>query len=344
MKIYDINGYVDIPAILALGMPFTFIVGGRGTGKTYGALKYVRDNDIRFLFMRRTQSQLDTINKPEYSPFKSVDNDTDRHTLSKALSKYTAGYYDAVQTEDGSLDPVGPCLGYTAALSTIANLRGFDASDVTLMIYDEFIPERHERPIKNEGAALLNAYETVNRNRELQGRPPLQLLCLANANDLGNPIFMELGLVRVAEKMRQKKQELRVDPKRGICIVLLQDSPISAKKRDTALYRLSSGSEFSEMALDNSFSGEERSTVQSMPLSELRPVVAVGELCIYRHKAKRQFYASTHVTGSPPTFGAGEMELARFRRVYNWIWVEYMRNNIVFEEYLAEILLTKYFS
>ena len=45
------------------------------------------------------------------------------------------------------------------ALSTVSNLRGFDMSDCTLLIYDEFIPEPHERPLKNEAAALFNAYE-----------------------------------------------------------------------------------------------------------------------------------------------------------------------------------------
>ena len=40
------------------------------------------------------------------------------------------------------------------------------ASDI---IFAEFIPEAHERLIKNEAAALFNFYETINRNRELDG-------------------------------------------------------------------------------------------------------------------------------------------------------------------------------
>ena len=41
MGLYLPNGYVDIRWILAQGLPFNFLVGGRGTGKTYGALKVV---------------------------------------------------------------------------------------------------------------------------------------------------------------------------------------------------------------------------------------------------------------------------------------------------------------
>ena len=60
MNLYTPDGWVDIPAILACGMPFIFCVGGRGTGKTYGALKQARaesDPDNRFLLMRRRNQE-----------------------------------------------------------------------------------------------------------------------------------------------------------------------------------------------------------------------------------------------------------------------------------------------
>ena len=142
--------------------------------------------------MRRTQAQADLINKSDFSPFKPVCDDKHIEITTAPVSKYNAKFIK---------DEV--VIGYTCALSTIANMRGFDASDVKLLIYDEFIPERHERPIKSEGSAFLNAYETMNRNRELKGKRPLTVLCLANAFDIANPIFLELGLVGIAEKMKQ---------------------------------------------------------------------------------------------------------------------------------------------
>ena len=346
-RLYTPEGWLDLDAILACKQPFVFVVGGRGTGKTYGALSMARDRSVqdgrRFILLRRLQSQVDLINKPEYSPFKSLDRDRGYLTVSRPLSKYTAGFYEASKTDDGNLVPTGPCIGYTAALSTISNMRGFDASDVDLIIYDEFIPESHERPLKDEAGALFNAYETINRNRELTGDPPAQLLCLANANDLGNPIFLALGLVNRAETMRIKGQEIWTDTKRGICLIILRDSPIGQKKRETALYRLTGGTEFAEMALDNSFSGEERGSIRPMPLKEYRPVVVIGELCIYQHKANSSFYVTTHVTGSPPTFGAGPVDRERFRRAYFWIYQAYLMRQIIFETYSCEILLKKYF-
>ena len=157
MGLYLPNGYVDIRWILAQCLPFNFLVGGRGTGKTYGALKVVVEDNIKFMLPRRTQAQIDFVTKSEFSPIKPINRDLGVDITAAKKTKYNTGFY-----ADDSGDPIG----YASALSTMSNLRGFDASDVQLWIFDEFIPERHERPIKNEGAAFLNAYETMNRNLE----------------------------------------------------------------------------------------------------------------------------------------------------------------------------------
>lgn len=339
MKLYQKSGYVNIRGILDLQLPFNFCIGGRATGKTYTTLKTVKEDCIPFFFMRRTQAQADLINKPEFSPFKTVNKDNNWNIVSKPITKYNAAFYDMTEEAENGYEPIG----FSGALSTMSNVRGFDAQEIELLVYDEFIPERHERPIKNEGSALLNAYETINRNRELKGCKPLQMLCLANANDISNPIFLELGLVAIADRMRRNGQEVYINRERGIGIFMLSESPISGKKRETALYKLTRGSEFEQMSIDNNFVGCDYSNIVKRPLIEYKPIVAVGEICIYSHKNNGKLYVSTHLTGSPKQYTSGESDTARFQRTYFWIWEEYMQNNIEFEEILCEILLTKYF-
>ena len=75
MGIYLDNGYLDIEKILSYKMPFSWIVGGRATGKTYGALKYAYESHTRFILMRRTQTQTDLINKAEFNPYKAINQD-----------------------------------------------------------------------------------------------------------------------------------------------------------------------------------------------------------------------------------------------------------------------------
>lgn len=344
MNLYLDSGFLDFKKIVDLDLPFNFVVGGRGTGKTYGALSYLIDNNIKFMFMRRTQSQVDLINKPDFSPFKAINEDKGTDISSQSITKYSAGFYHSEKDEDGKIKCKGAPLGYTCALSTISNMRGFDASDIEMIIYDEFIPERHEKPIRAEASALLNAYETINRNRELKGQKPVQMICLANANDMANPIFVDLNLVRKATSMYKKGQEFSIDRNRGIGLFVLQGSPISDAKRNTALYKVNKDSEFNQMALDNRFASATLGMVNPRPLIEYRPIVQVGEICIYKHKSNNMYYVSTHTQGSPQVFTSGETDIIRFCKLHGNLWLKYLDKHMEFEEELCEILFNTYFT
>lgn len=335
MNLYLDNGYANMGGIIDIPVPFIFCIGGRGTGKTYGALKEIVSRETTFFLMRRLQSHIDIISKPEYSPFKKLNMDLHWNISVETIAKNQAAFY-----RDEGESPIG----YAGALSTISKIRGFDSSDVDIILYDEFVPERHEHTIKNEGAAFLNAYETINRNRELSGGKPVKCLCLGNAENIMNALFVELGLVRKAEQMLRKGQTTSIDSKRGVAIVFLKDSPISKKKKDSALYRLTSGNEFEQMALNNDFVEREYNNVKSLKISELRPIVTVGELTLYNHKVSGMLYASTHSSGSVPVYGTSEQEIIRFRRAYPWIFKMLLDGKIIFEEFLCNALLTKYLS
>lgn len=343
MRLYQDSGYIDIASILAEGYPFNFVTGGRGTGKTYTALKQAVENRTKFILLRRTQQQCDIINTPEFNIFRPLNLTEGYNIISRKISKQNAGFYRGEEVE-GKMIASGEPIGYTAALTTLSNMRGFDASDVELLIYDEFCPERHERPIKNEADAFFNAVETINRNRELQGGKPITCLCLANSNDMANPLYVGLGILSTIDKMRKKGQQIYRNKDRGLLVISLLDSPISNRKSNTALYKLTHGSSFADMAINNNYAENVPSKIRSIPLAECKPLVKVGEITIYRHKGTRLLYVSTHKTGTCPEYGADDTSLQRFCRAWGWIWADYLDNNIIFEEYAAEILLTKYIS
>ncbi len=326
-RLYLKNGFLNIPYILQFRVPFIFCVGGRGTGKTYGALKYVLDSEEKFIYMRRTQSQVDLINKPDFSPFKSVCRDRGADIVTIPVTKYNAAFYYGKRDEDG-IKPQGLPIGYTLALSTVSNLRGFDMSDCTLLIYDEFIPERHERPLKNEAAALFNAYETINRNRELVGEKPLKVLALANANNINNPIFTELKIIDKVFSMEKKGQAISINESRGYAVVLLTDSPISNQKRETALYKLTSGSEFEAMAIDNSYNADFEK--QNINLLEYIPVFTIDGVTVYRHKSESNYYCSAHQSG-----GAESIDKKMFQKRYKPLLMECDARGMVNYESLA---------
>lgn len=343
MKLYDNNGYVNIPEVLKHEATFIFIYGGRGTGKTYGSLKEMIEGKHHFIYMRRLAAQTDIVKKESMQPYKTLNDDMGWSIQPFPINKYISAFYESDVNEDGKVIPVGEQHGLLTSLSTFSNLRGVDGSDIDTIILDEFIPELNERPIKGEADALFNAYETINRNRELKGEDPVKLLCLANSNRIDNPLFMELKLVRKAEKIRQEGKEYLYDPKRKMLLIDLYKSQISEAKSDTALYQLTKGTEFYEMAIRNSFINEERGRIETRPIKEYRPVVSIGEITIYKHKSRREYYVTTFRSGSPDSYTTGEKDRERFRKKYLFLWQCYMRREVVFEEYMSEILFDKYF-
>ena len=332
MNIYLDSGYLNARKILHLGKTFNFIIGARGVGKTFGFLDVCQNDNIKFILMRRTQSQVDIINKPDFSPFKAINEFHNIDIKTDSMGKYSSCF---IKNDE--------VIGYTCALSTIANMRGFDASDVDVLLYDEFIPERHERPIKGEGAAFLNAYETINRNRELQNKKPVQVVCMANAFNIANPLFLELGLVGTAEKMKAKHQEIYFDDFRSICLIMPNSVKIRKKKSQTALYRLTKDSEFSKMALANDFIYNPTDNIKPQVLQEYKPLVTVGEITIYKHKSQQKFFVSEHRTGNPPEFKTDEIELKRYIKKYGFMLNnQYLHNNIKFENILTKTLFELY--
>lgn len=335
MPLYLDSGYVNIKYCLSFKCPFTFILGGRGTGKTFGAIEYAIENDVKILFMRRTRTQIELITRPELNPFNPVCEYLDIENRMEGVAKDVSSIIVGV----GETEKV---LGIAAALSTFSNLRGFDASWIDLLILDELIPEPHERPIKNEGSAFLNCYETVNRNRELQGRNPLLALCMTNSNSLDSPLLIELDLIRIIEKMRRRGQTEYINQERGIAIFDLINSPISEAKAETALYKATKGTKFRSMAIENEFSYSDTSDCKSQPLTGLKLLWKFDN--IYCYQANNYLYISEHGAGTAPEqYNDTEIDKARFIRNHRRLYQQIIKRKIRYENYLCKQRLTELF-
>ena len=337
IPLYLDNGYLNVPWLLDNSLPWILMWGARGIGKTYGVLKYLYEHDEYFILLRRKQNQVDMLNKPEFQPFKKLNEDFGWCVDVKPISKYHSRFY--VQNGENDIKE----LGLTMALTTVTNIRGFDASDVKVIFYDEFIPETIDRPIKGEGEALLNAYETINRNRELNGGEPVKFIGCANSNRIDNEVFLSLGIVDECEKMAKKHISMMNLYSKGLTLINAEESPISRLKADTQLYRLTRGNDFSDMALDNSFRYDDRGQIKSKNLAGYKPVCVVGEICIYENKSdSNDLYVTTHKSGTPVVYGTSEVELKKFQRDFQYLKVNYFSNDIQFEKALCEILFCKY--
>lgn len=290
--------FINVWDYLDPAYPFSFFVGGRGIGKTYSALSGVLDRKAGFILMRRTDVEREMAEL--FNPFSQINADKGLHVVSEGLAKNSSAFYHAAQGDDGEWRGEGEPIGYLLALSTLSGMRGlgFKVEDVRYIIFDEFIPEKHKKEIKEEAEAFFNAYETINRNRELLGEDPISCFFLSNSNRLDAPIFKALGLVRVLERMRAQGKNTYKDPKRGIAVYDLKPSAEFLKrKKASAIARLTEGTDFAAMAFGNEFSGDDFSAVAPKRLEGYTPYASVGKCRIWQRKGLREFYC-TYSDGS----------------------------------------------
>lgn len=352
------NGYLNWDFVMSLPEPFVLIIGGRGTGKTYGGLKWHVEHNRYFIFTRRTATQVKLCTSVKLNPFKKLNSDLGWNYQALHVSEdiYTFTPCTTETSKTGRIKqvPVGEDISTIIPLSTFSNTRGIDVSEAQTWLVDELIPERNERPIQNEGECYLNAFETMNRNRELDGHPPIKGIFMSNSNTLRNPLLLELELVGVIKKMADQHKSLLTIKDRGIAIIRLDDSPISELKRDTALYRLTKGTNFARMALDNEFAEDVASTncvlSDDTVYTNFAPVVRMGEISVYKclnlQKEYKPYYVSRsyHNLGQYATYySADSVNNARFLHKYLHLYHAYMRDDVLFEDYLSELLFQQYF-
>lgn len=326
-KIYDTAGWVNWDYIMDQPESIISVVGARGTGKTYGLFKWMTEHREKFIYLRRLKSQLEECRKDDGNPFRKLNQD---HGLN--IRPFPSGGSVLFRYDDKN----GAAAAVGVALSVVANVRGVDYSDINYIVFDEFIASDGERPIKNEFQAFLNFYETVNRNRELEGKPAVKAILLGNANKIANPYFSGWHCMKRVLKMIAGDQMVWRSDDHSRMIILLLNSPVSARKSETVLYR-NANNDFIQMALDNAFRTDE-TIIKSEPLKEFTHIVSVGEIGIYRHKAERRYYVSA-TTYKTPYYDAFGIGLKMFQQDYYMLRVYYMVNkNVSFESFELELI------
>lgn len=337
-KLYTQDGWVNWDYIVRQTKAFCMVVGARGTGKTFGLMRWLLHQRRPFLYVRRLKSQLDICATIDANPFRAI-NDADKDTI-RPFRKNGMIRFCRTQVDDkGKEYPTGDPVAIGVALSTFQSMRGMDFSNINTIVFDEAVPNIGQKPIKEEFSAFLNLYESVNRNRELTGAQPVQCFLLGNANKLSNPYYTGWQFMRTALHMLDGHQQMWRSEDGSRIMLLLRDSPISAKKAETSLYK-NATNDFLTMATDNAFRVDP-SRIKSLPLSQCRYVRSVGELGIYALKDSSCYYisATTRKQNSTPGYG---IYLQRFQAEYYFLRLSYMLNHILFESYEIQLIFRQY--
>lgn len=266
--LYTKDGWLNFEYIFKKNAWLNVIIGGRQIGKTYGVLQGMLQHNIKHILLRRTTEELKMIcSKIELNPYNAFLPEF-------STSIFTGGI---CTIDDYIIDEKNKIIrtdnrGIALSLAQISHIRGFNGSIYSDMIFDEFIPERSVIVRKTEGDAFLNAYTTINGNRELAGKAPLRVWLLANTNRIDSPILDALNLTDNILYMRRKnKEELFLE--NGIYIAQPKSEKIIAARQETALNnQISKNSFYYEMSLKNEFAYDKSNFIKNRSIKGYKPI------------------------------------------------------------------------
>lgn len=227
----------DIKRTISYNCLFNFIIGNRGAGKTYGALKNciedylkTRNSDYpkQFLYVRRNKTELEKLTIARGGRlFQAVQREFKDHTL---------------KAESNVLYCDGEVMGYAQPLSTASILKSDSFPYVATIIFDEFIIDNTGtyHYLKDEVRKFLDLYETVARMRDVR------VFFLSNAVSVANPYFDYFHLDKPFNGDIQK-----FGATKDILVQNVAGAALISMKKETRFGKLIDGSEYGDYAIDN---------------------------------------------------------------------------------------------
>ena len=336
-RMYTQEGWANTDLFFSDPSPIIIAFGGRGIGKTYGVLKYLLGHDSSFVYMRRTQKNVEMCELDSMNPFAPLNRDLGTDIGMYKSGKYFWGFYHSTENKSGKRVPTGSMIAPAVSLSTFC--RGIDGTQYDYLVYDEFIPQKIDKRVRGEGDAFLNAVESLQRNRTLQGKSELKCILLSNTNSLDNDVLRAFGAIdRVDKMVRKGKTYARFD--NALSIYIFKNSPVSEGKKELALYKLANDEEFLGMALGNDFSASSYEHVESKAIDQYRPLVSIGNITVYMHKSEDIFYIVPGIKAEE-RYTTLKNDYAAFQRDYQFLKFAIYDRNVYYANAAVKVVFER---
>lgn len=243
--------YFDLSEVQKEKMFLNFIVSARGAGKTYSSLRDLVqafiDNEEQFIYIRRTQSELDLCLP---SLFGALINDGhfEDHTI-------------MVKGENFYLD--NKLMGRGIALSTAYKFKSVAFPKVKSLLFDEFISESKSY-LKDECYKFLSLIETIGRMREIE------VYCLANQDTIFNPYYVYFGVKPAGKDIVKTRFRSK-----SILIYQFNSSEYVEAKKKTRFGQLIKGTQYGGFMLDNEAIKDDYSFIEDLKGVKKTPFVNI---------------------------------------------------------------------
>lgn len=222
--------YYNYDQLISRNSLFNFVIGERGVGKSYGALKYCVQDYLKrgneFVYLRRYKSELKSA-----AP----------HLFDALLANNEFGEEVELKVNGNDCIINGEVAGHCIALSTSNILKSTSFPKVKTIIFDEFIIDKGSyHYLRNEVTQLLDLYETVARLRDVR------IIFLGNAISISNPYFNYFTL-----SLPYGDSEFKLFKDGMICVNYIKNMEYRAEKKASKFGRLIAGTDYGKYAIDN---------------------------------------------------------------------------------------------
>ena len=274
-----------------------FVWSKRGPGKTYSALWLCYYSDIKFIYMKRTDKDVNLILKNDNmdfdaSPYKDLKRDKGLNIVGVKIDDGIGAFYEA----DAEGEPK-KLLCYVLSFNKVQAYKGFGFADCEFIIFDEVIPQKGERIKRSEGENLLDLYMTVSRDRQKRGRKPLKMLLFCNAEEISTPVTKELEIIDdIADMNASGQAHMFTDRKMLLHHITNEEVPITEAEED-GIYAGMKGTAWWDKAFGGYFSGNDFTNISKRSIRRSTPLIHViyrkHDYYIYFNEDKQKYYMCT---------------------------------------------------
>lgn len=238
--------FYDFGKLVSYNALISFVIGERGCGKTYSAIKFaINDflkNGHQFVYVRRYATELET-SVPKFFDAHIENGEFEEHEFKIRKSKKLTTFL---------ID--GKEAGYALPLSTAMVLKSTSFAKVKNIIFDEFIIDKGTyHYLRNEVEQFLDLIETIARLRDVR------VFCLGNALTITNPYFIYFNLTL------PYNSEFKTFKNGLIVVNYVKNEEYRKVKKASRFGQLIEGTEFSKYMIDNNFLRDNPTFIEKRP-------------------------------------------------------------------------------
>ena len=260
----------------------------RGPGKTYSFLRYCVDRRLFFIYMKRTNDDVELLCtgadnpdlKVDADPFVPLNRDFGWNIKPKLIQKGIGAFYDT----DDEGKPIGAPIGEIVSMSKIKAVKGMDMSRASFICFDEFIPQSTEIVRKKEGEAFADFVMTVMRDKVKRGQR-LQLVLFANAEEISTPLTNAFELVDDMAELAWSGKSHYYNKDRRILLhhITQKEIPLTKAELDSDMFVMMKGTAWAQKAFFGDFANNDFSNVKKLSIKNM--------VCLHKvHYKNKDFY------------------------------------------------------